>query len=123
VHLGREDARRRASSVSGTAVAQPIGLPGDCKLRARSRAKLRPQVEQELRDVGPFVELGLDPSEHTAPVPERTFLSGATLCVTHGDDLERAERLVLDLGFHTWNMPARTARSIGSDADSGAGSY
>jgi hypothetical protein len=82
-----------------------------------------PQIEQELRDVGPPVELVLDPSERTAPVPERTFLAGTARCVTQGDDLDRAERLVLDLRLHIWKVPSRPTQPIGRDADRAAGSY
>ena len=88
-----------------------------------TRLELPPQVEQDLRDVGPAVELGFDPHEHAAPVPERAVLARTPLGVPLCDQLDRAELPVLHAGLHGGTVTTRAFGPIGAGADRAAGRY
>ena len=66
---------------------------GDCDRPAC--IELTAQVEQQRCDFWPVVEVGLDPAEHAAVLPERARLSRTAIGVTFGDQLDRAERTVV----------------------------
>jgi len=85
--------------------------------------ELLAQVEQEPGDLRSSVELGLDSRERAAAFPERTACAGATLGVTLGDQLDRAELVVLAIRLHARRVAGALRGSIGATADPAAESY
>jgi len=83
------------------------------------------EAQQELRHLGPVVELRLDPGEDAAAIPERALIARTTSGVTLGDQLDRAERAVHSLarGSDAVIVSLLGTQSIRQDADSGAESY
>jgi len=77
---------------------------GDCERSAR--VELAAQVEKKRSDLGPAIEVGLDATQHATVLPERAGLSGATIGVTFGDQLDRAER-AMAVGGHAAILPRR----------------
>jgi len=85
--------------------------------------ELATKVEQEPRDLGPPVELGLDSRKRAAAIPERTGFAEAALRVALGDQLDRAEMVVLAIRLHAARLAAALRGSIRAAADPAAESY
>jgi len=93
------------------------------QLDRTTRLELAPEVDQELRDLLPPLELGFDAGQRAAAIPERALLAGTALGVALGNELDRAELPMLDAGFHTMTVARGYDRPIGAAADLAAGSY
>ncbi len=102
-----------------------MGEAGACvvELDNPSGLELAAEVEEELRDLGPPVELGLDPRERAATIPESTVLAGAAIRVALGDEFDRAELAVLEPSLHGLTVPEPSPAPIGVRADPAAGTY
>src|SRR5262245_40625331 len=93
-------------------------------IRDRDRATLldlATQVEEQTCDVRTAVQLGLDARERAAALPERALLAGTSLGMSLGDQLERAEGLVLLVAVHAPTLAGRPLCGIGPDPDRACG--
>lgn len=88
-----------------------------------ARFELATEVEQQVGHLGAAAELALDPSERAAALPERAVLARATLGVALGDQLDRAELMMLVLGLHAARLPRERRRFIGGSPHRAAGRY
>ena len=86
------------------------------KVDRAAGVELAPQLQEQCRNLGLTVEVGLDPAQHATVLPECALLAGAAIGVTLGNQLDRAERAVA-FGRHARILEPPGDAAIRQDAE------